>query len=97
MDDDETNNHQRCSKINWKDMNDKLGTNKLSVLCFNVCSIQFKFPEFCSSLLLLKNQYSFIVITETWLNVNKDFALEITGLNLLYSIDQLISELRAVE
>ena len=62
-------------------MSNKLGPKKLSVLCFNANSIEFKFPGLCSNLSLLQNKYSFIIITETWLNINKDVALEFPGFN----------------
>ena len=74
---EEASNHPRNSKSNWFDMSNKLGPKKLSVLCFNANSIEYKFPGLCSNLSLLQNEYSFIIITETWLNINEDVALEI--------------------
>ena len=79
MGEDEANNHLQCSRYNWKYMNDKLGVNKLSVVCYNACNKVLKLPELCPSLLLLENQHHFIVITETRLNVIKCVALEISG------------------
>ena len=79
MDLEQVSDYPRCSKSNWFDMSNKLGPKKLSVLCFNAFSIEYKFPGLCSNLSLLQNKYSFIIITETWLNINKDLALEITG------------------
>ena len=79
MDLEEASDHPRCSKSIWFEMSNKLGPKKLSVLRFNANSIECKFPGLCSNLSLLQNESSFIIITETWLNNNKDVALEIPG------------------
>ena len=60
-------------------MSNEIGPEKLSVTCFNANSIEYKFPGLCSDLSLLRNKYYFIILTATWLNINKDVALDIPG------------------
>ena len=56
-----------------------LSVEKLSVFCCNMRSVVNKFPLLFSHLALLKNKFTIIVLTESWLNAGKDKALELPG------------------
>ena len=52
---------------------------KISVLNINIRSIANKFSEFSAHLSLMKNKFSFIIVTETWLQDSIDFTFELDG------------------
>ena len=56
-------------------------TEGLSVLCVNARSLRNKFSEFVSHLSVSRAKFSFLIVTETWLKSNNDFAYEIDGYN----------------
>ena len=67
-----------CSTTGWGTIA-TYGEKKLSVLNINIRSIANKFSEFKAHLNSIKNKFTFIVITETWLKEPLDFAFEIEG------------------
>ena len=76
---DEQLNLTRCSYISWDDLVRKRKDRKLSFLCLNARSFLRKFPELLFHLSTLKNKFTYIIITESWLTPNNDYALEIPG------------------
>ena len=70
---------ESCSQISWNELGHKLRGERLSVLSVNMRSITNKFSEFQANLAVLKHRFTFILITETWLNVEKDYVLELDG------------------
>ena len=68
-----------CLKVNWRDFQRELPPNSLSVMTMNAHSLSAKSTEFVSHLALLNNCISFVVVTETWLDNDKDVNLELDG------------------
>ena len=60
-----------CEKICWSDFNRELQSNSLSILCMNARSLKSKFQELVSHLNIIKNNFSFIVITESCYKATK--------------------------
>ena len=74
-----------CRTCSWDDFRHKLVRNKLSVLCLNMRSVRNKFAELEAHLALLKQRFSFILVTETWLSPDRDFVYELDGYKSLSS------------
>ena len=69
-----------CCYHSWEELEYSFGNNiDLSVLCINARSITHKFSELCAHLTGLTKKFCFIIITESWLKKDTDFALEIEG------------------
>ena len=68
---------QECT---WSQINNfHYKENSLSVLCINMRSLVNKFSELKAHLALIKQNISFIAVTETWLNPDKDVNFELDG------------------
>ena len=68
-----------CQRANWTEISKYVSHSSLSLLCLNARSISNKFSEFVAHLNELKGKFTFILITETWLNSSKDKAFELHG------------------
>ena len=77
-----------CFYSSWEELSRNFTSNDLSFLCLNARSIINKFTELKLYLSSLSVNFSFIIITETWLKSNTDVALEIDGYQskLLYRV-----------
>ena len=67
------------SYISWDALVRKFKDGELSFLCVNAMSFLRKFPELLFHLSALKNKFTYIIITESWLTHDNDYALEIPG------------------
>ena len=90
-----------CHYSDWNYVSGSLNTESLSVMTVNIRSLIGKFSELLASLVRLKNKFTFIVIIETWLDQEKDKALELNGYKSvsLYKFIERISvvvELRCI-
>ena len=72
-------NLDSCIQCSWSQYGLFLKNNPLSIICINMRSVTNKFAELKSHLKLVKYNPSFILVTETWLNDDKDFAYELEG------------------
>ena len=69
-----------CTYSSWTALNNVVSNNRcLSILTINVRILIGKFPELCSYLSRTNKKFTFIVVVETWLNADKDKALELNG------------------
>ena len=68
-----------CRDLMWRDLPTVFKSSKLSLLCVNLRSMIGKFSELVAHLNIIKNKFTFIIITETWLSESIDFALDIDG------------------
>ena len=66
-----------CVSTSWAEVGRKLVG--LSFITANLRSMSHKFGGFLGCLEKMKNKPTFITVTETWLNSNNDFMLEIPG------------------
>ena len=67
------------NSLNWDEIEEKFYLNGLSLIHINMRSLCNKFAELLAHLSLIKNKFTFIILTETWLHENKDFGFEIPG------------------
>ena len=80
LDDNEPEQYiPNCNFTTWDKLSRESSNDKLSFLCVNLRSISNKFAEFTSYLARIKIKFKFIAIIESWLNPDKDIALEIEG------------------
>ena len=68
-----------CLNTTWGNLENKLSGGKLSLLGLNMRSLAGKFSELVGHLNIVKNKFSFIVLTETWLNEGTDVAYDLDG------------------
>ena len=68
-----------CNLISWNDLCNQYCVDDLSILALNIRSLRGKFLEFISHLNLLKNKFTFIVLTESWLREGDAKFFEIDG------------------
>ena len=72
--------NENCYSCSWDDFDDfNLAVDSLSFLCINVRSLIRKFAELQAHLNLLKIKPTFILLVETWLRPDNDYALELVG------------------
>ena len=79
METNEIEHIPNCQSTSWSGISKCFGLSSLSFLCLNARSIVNKFAEFVAHLHELDNKFSFILITETWLDSSRDKAFEIDG------------------
>ena len=74
------NTHQpNCNVIQWNNIPSSLRKNKFSILCTNMKSMHNKFSEFKVNITASKTRFSFIILTETWITKDRDYAYDIDG------------------
>ena len=79
------NNHQlddmtdSCTLTTWSLFDRELKKNSLSLICINMRSLANKFTELEMRVTSTKNRATFIICTETWLDPEKDYMLELDG------------------
>ena len=71
-------NTQNCIISDWNGIFGHLN-NSLSILSINVRSLRTKFPELTAQLSAFNNRFTFIVLTEIWLNASSDIDFDIDG------------------
>ena len=83
--------HPDCSYLEWNNVSGKIHQNSLSCLSVNARSYIGKYGELVSYLSALSEKFSFVTITETWLNEANDKSLEIDGYKSLsvYRTDRM--------
>ena len=75
--DDNLDDINPSQSITWNQLKSRYNSFQLSFLTINARSLKNKFNEFLCKISLLKEKFSFIVITETHLNKDSDFNYEI--------------------
>ena len=75
--DDNLDDINPSQSITWNQLKSRYNSIQLSFLTINARSLKNKFNEFLCKISLLKEKFSFIVITETHLNKDSDFNYEI--------------------
>ena len=69
-----------CTKVSWSEYDKELMPNTLSILTINARSLAARYRGLVAHLKVLKNNITFIVVTESWLKTNEnDFNFEIDG------------------
>ena len=87
----ETPNVVRCRSVTWSNLaKQKYPKPRLSFFTINARSLKGKFNEIVTLLSTLNHKFSFIAITETWLNSSTDLLLEIPGYKS-YSVNRDVS------
>ena len=85
------NGHNVCYYTDWTNISEEFKKGSVSILTVNIRSLIGKFAELSTYLNSVKNKVMFVVITETWLKENNDFALDLPGYKSfsIYRDDQL--------
>ena len=65
----------------WSNLASNLKENNLFILTVNAYSITGKFSDLVTDLNLVRNRFSFIIVTELWLSHDSSLAQEIDGYN----------------
>ena len=68
-----------CSTRTWDNISSCVKPGNLSFLSLNIRGLIGKYGELLAYLNCVKNKFTFIIITETFLNMENDKALEIPG------------------
>ena len=80
MGDDQADNYvPKCSNVLWSELEKNLKDNNLSVLTVNTHSTTGKFADLITNLNLIRNRFTYIIITESWLTEEFNFVLELNG------------------
>ena len=80
MGDEQIDNYNpQCSNVLWSVLGKNLKDNNLSVLTVNGRCITGKFADLITNSNLIRKQFTFIIITESWLTEESYFVLEING------------------
>ena len=80
MSDDQVDDYvHKCSNVLWSEWDKNLKDINLSVLNVNARSITGKIADLITNLNLIIEQFTFIIIAESWLTEESNFVLEIKG------------------
>ena len=77
--DSEFLNEPVCNTCSWDDISKSYSFGGLSVFSMNIRSMQNKFTEFKAHIAYSKVKFTFIILTEIWLNNHNDYVYDIEG------------------
>ena len=65
--------------IDWDGVSEKFFSGGLSVLHINMRSLANKYAELTSHLSIIRGKFTFVILTEVWLNESRDVGFELSG------------------
>ena len=78
-----------CMKYNWDNIFATQDLGGISVLSMNMRSMQNKFTKFLAHLAYVKEKFTFILLTEIWVNRRSDYLYDIEGYDCLHFMGKI--------